>query len=63
MFICLLIVAMLDSEWFVDRRDDVEDAEVTVFLSHRIHLLLSENVKYVTRRHLVFLDRWAILMD
>ena len=44
----------------VDLRDDVENAQVAVFLSGMVHLLFSEDGEKLALRHLITLDRRAL---
>ena len=60
--ICLQFVAVawLDPERVIDFRDDVQNAQVTVFLSDLVHLLLIEDREVLTLLHLIALDRRAL---
>ena len=63
MLICLHVaVAWLDPVRIVNLRNDVQNAQISVFLSNLVHLLLGEDRKKVARRNLVFFDRWALLL-
>ena len=59
--ICLqFAVDWPDAVRVIDLGDDVEDAQVTVFLGDLVHLLFSEDREKLTLRHLISLDRRAL---
>ena len=53
-------VVWLQAVRVVDLRDDVKNAQVTVFLSDLVHLLFSEDGEKLALWHLISLDRRAL---